>query len=891
MFIQCLGTRSMSHSAPAFKHSRFGASLSRKAALLSCLSVLTLGTYAIAQSTPLKQIASIPDMPSTSKGAPASIITGVIVTNSEATGTAYVVNNDGSVLSIDSGIGRTPAADVLAHCSLILPQDGSAEHIEGSGMDGGAEAIALQDKIYRDAGRAGVQVLNVASANSCQMAAQISGTENVHPGLIAADAVANKVYVIETASRGSTDRVLILDGATDAAIASVNLDHSAHYSSIVVDSAGSSPTHLVFVSESDQNAGNLEQIWVIDPLSGSSLRIPGYAGRLFIVPATERGGAELVVAGDTTVNVFSIADISLAEPPPSPVSSGTYDVALLGGATQPLKNAVLSSPVLDAAHRVLFGNFNGSAQGDLPAQVLLAVNLDDLSVGANSKIAVGTSIGKLAGFDQTNISGAPIPYALAVDPGNELVYAIPVSRGSLSGALDTGANVLQAFRPSDGSVYTAVLTAPVTPGSTTGPRVPLAPSQIAVATDGKIYVAGASEDTVPARAIYSVAILEYSAASTTPAATVTTLKAAPTTVYHGQTVTYTATVTSTSGVPAGSVNFITGNKTLGTATLNSAGVATFSNDSGPIPGIGVYAAYQGNSNFNPSASSQISVHIEPIPTTTHLTTKTPAVFVGTEIFFKAVVTTSLGAGPTGIVGIVVDGVRAGDIATLNAGGGATLSAAYLTVGTHAIQAFYGGDSTHASSTSNAVTVTILVKPDFTVTSNPEMLTIAQGKAGVAILTVKSLGTYDAPVGLQCVAHPTNSTCKISKDIVTPTPGGVTTKLTITTNRSRIYSELQPNPPAKPGPSGPLTALAGSGFAGLVLLLALRGRKRLSGLRSWKSVLLGIVLIGTILSLTSSCGFQNPKTPTGSYSVKIKLIGASNNMEIEHTTVIQVSVSQ
>ena len=70
MFIQFLGTRSLSDAPKVFKHSPFGASLSRKAASFAFVSMLALCNLAVAQSTRLRQIASIPDIPQTAKAAP-----------------------------------------------------------------------------------------------------------------------------------------------------------------------------------------------------------------------------------------------------------------------------------------------------------------------------------------------------------------------------------------------------------------------------------------------------------------------------------------------------------------------------------------------------------------------------------------------------------------------------------------------------------------------------------------------------------------------------------------------------------------------------------------------------------------------------------------------------
>jgi hypothetical protein len=985
MFAQRFRTCPTQQFSKRFTGSHFRAGLSLYAAAIACVSILTLGSNAFAQSARLQQIASIPDTPRTSTATPASI-----VADPAATGRVYVVNSDGSILSIDGSNGRIPTADPSATCSLIpseaLTANDSTETASTGKIIGGATSVIAQNKIYNAPGDASLQVLNAASVNTCQTPAQISGTGNVQPGLIATDTESNKIYAISAASIGGS-RLLIIDGATDkldSAIPSIQLDAAGNYSSIVVDDAGLSPTHLVFISESGATDTTLNRIWVMDPSTGNSLKIPGYAGTLFVAPGSEQASAQLVVAGATSVNVFSIADISLTGPPPSPISSATYNATLLGNATQYPANAVLSSPVMDAVHGVLYGNFYGSVDGGLSQHVLLSVDLATLGAGANSNKIAGISLGKLG---SSGSSSNPSQFALAVDAANRLVYAIPLSASSSPDSAGSSFNWVQAFRSDGQSVYTVPLTASATHASSTEDSTPLTPSQIVVAPDGKVYIAGSSMDAASTAVNYSVAVMEASPAAS-PAATTTTLVAAPTTVAYGTTVTYTATVTSSSGVPTGSVNFISGGVTLATETLNSTGVAIFATSSGQIGKNTLYAQYVGNSEFASSSSNQAVVTVETIPTTTTLSTPTPTAVVTTYVVFNVVVKDTTGTGvPTGIVEFLYDGVKGGGIATLDSSGAGSSGDRYLTPGTHTIQAVYQGDSTHAISRSNTITVTILPQiqttttlttptptavmgeyvvfnvqvsdntgtgvptgvveflydgvkgggvatlnssgagtsgdryltpgthtiqgvyqgdsshaisrsniliiniVDFSVTANPSTLSIAQGKIGTSVLTLTSLGGFDLPVELKCVEFPKNSTCKLSSATVTPTAAGATTNVTITTNQSPIYAGVPSNPyPGSRSPR-PMMALAGSGFAGLVLLLGLRNRKSIASLRSWSNVLLGAALFGTILSLASSCGFQNPKTPTGTDTVQITATGTYGSTVLSHSVSIQVTITQ
>ena len=190
--------------------------------------------------------------------------------------------------------------------------------------------------------------------------------------------------------------------------------------------------------------------------------------------------------------------------------------------------------------------------------------------------------------------------------------------------------------------------------------------------------------------------------------TTTTLNAVPTTLTVGQTLTLTATVTATLGTPAGTVTFLNGTATLGTATLNAGGIATLT----LTPPQGIYsitAAYPGNSSFAPSSSSPPVTVTVASPTTTALIAAPTTLNVGQTLTLTATVTAAVGPIPTGTV-TFLNGAAALGTATLNAGGVATLT---LTppVGVYSITASYGGvplDAPSVSSPPILVTVNAIV---------------------------------------------------------------------------------------------------------------------------------------------------------------------------------------
>lgn len=93
----------------------------------------------------------------------------------------------------------------------------------------------------------------------------------------------------------------------------------------------------------------------------------------------------------------------------------------------------------------------------------------------------------------------------------------------------------------------------------------------------------------------------------TSAATTTSLVSNMATVNPGQSVTLTATVTSSSGaIPAGTVTFIAGTTSLGSTTLDASGVASLTTTI--PPGVShVLAQYGGNADFSGSVSATVQV--------------------------------------------------------------------------------------------------------------------------------------------------------------------------------------------------------------------------------------------------------------------------------------------
>jgi hypothetical protein len=169
----------------------------------------------------------------------------------------------------------------------------------------------------------------------------------------------------------------------------------------------------------------------------------------------------------------------------------------------------------------------------------------------------------------------------------------------------------------------------------------------------------------------------------------------------GQSVTFTATVSSSGGTPTGSVTFMDGSAVLGTVTLNN-GQASISTASLPLGDNPITADYSGDTGFQPSTSAILHETVLQATQTTLSSAPNPSVF-GQGVTLTAMVS-AIPPGsqtPTGMVTFFMGAVSLGSVSL--SGGVASLFTSALPVGADVLTAVYGGDSQSTGSTSAALT--------------------------------------------------------------------------------------------------------------------------------------------------------------------------------------------
>jgi len=184
--------------------------------------------------------------------------------------------------------------------------------------------------------------------------------------------------------------------------------------------------------------------------------------------------------------------------------------------------------------------------------------------------------------------------------------------------------------------------------------------------------------------------------------TTTTTLSGPASSTQGQSVSFSATVRSSAGIPGGTVSFRRDGAQFASAALNAQGVATVATAALPAGTHRITAHYLGAAGYQPSASAPLThvVAAGAVATTTTLTGPASSV-QGTATEFAVAVRAASGT-PTGRVSIRRDGTEIGQIA-LGGGGNATATLSGLPVGTHSLSAHYLGTTGFRPSASAVLT--------------------------------------------------------------------------------------------------------------------------------------------------------------------------------------------
>jgi hypothetical protein len=230
-------------------------------------------------------------------------------------------------------------------------------------------------------------------------------------------------------------------------------------------------------------------------------------------------------------------------------------------------------------------------------------------------------------------------------------------------------------------------------------------------------------------------------------ATTTSLTTSIGTVFAGISVTFTSVVARADGaIPTGTVTFLDGTTAIGTATLNATGTATLTTSALAGGSHAISAGYGGDANDLTSTSSTVSETIQPIATATTIAAASNPAVAGAALQLTATVVQSGATGTGGaFTGTVTffDGTTVLGTSAPSAAGIATLSVSSMNVGSHSLNASYGGNANYLASTSTSISETLVSA----LTSTALTSSLTPSIAGTPVtLTAVVTGTGGIPTG-------------------------------------------------------------------------------------------------------------------------------------------------
>jgi hypothetical protein len=377
------------------------------------------------------------------------------------------------------------------------------------------------------------------------------------------------------------------------------------------------------------------------------------------------------------------------------------------------------------------------------------------------------------------------------------------------------------------------------------------------------------------------------------ATTQTSVTATPNPAVVQAAITFTAKVTGDGVMPTGSVTFNANGAPIGTpATLDATGTATMTTSTlaaGTYTITAVYGGDAGNQGSTGTGSAQLVVGV--IPTATNLgisatTGANPQVILVAVVLNNATGSPASLATPTGTVTFnSISGSAATPIGSsqLDSSGVATLEP-NLPSGSYQVEAVYGGDPLHGSSTSNAVAVSS-TGAGYNLTVTPASVTMAVTQNATVNVALSSITGFTDTIGLGCASLPAGVNCHFSSpSVALPANGVANVSLTIDTNNPLGGGSSA----MKAHPGGRSIALAGL-FLPLGALFGCvfwRFRRRHAG---WMTAAL-VLLLGLAAQLATGCsgGFTQSNAAPGAYVIQVT--GSGANSDIAHYQNVTVTIT-
>lgn len=365
--------------------------------------------------------------------------------------------------------------------------------------------------------------------------------------------------------------------------------------------AGASGSSGGAVMANTASSGDAAQEWNILSAGGGTYAIANQSSGLVLAASTASGAAIVQTAPtDTNSDWVTTADTSQQwKIVPVHIMQADAATALAFSAGTP---ATLT-------YGAALGTINVNLVDGSGSLVLSATRNVTLTAtgpgGFNHTVTTAASNG-VAGFDLSGVIPTTTgPYTLTASASGlpSTTANLTVEKGMLTVTANDASRIYGDANPAFTYSVTGFVngdTSAVVTGTPT-----LTTSATAASAPGAYSIAVAAGTLAAAN--YSFTFVNGTL-TVTQASTTTALSASAASVNPGGSVTLTATVTSPSSlVPAGTVNFVSGSRTLGSAVLSASGIAVLTTNALEAGSNSIQAAYAGNANFSASTSAAVTV--------------------------------------------------------------------------------------------------------------------------------------------------------------------------------------------------------------------------------------------------------------------------------------------
>jgi streptogramin lyase len=332
----------------------------------------------------------------------------------------------------------------------------------------------------------------------------------------------------------------------------------------------------------------------------------------------------------------------------------------------------------------------------------------------------------------------------------------------------------------------------------------------------------------------------------------------------------------------------------GVLTQDAANVAAvYSTSATPTSAIGTYSitatGLTGSAagNYTLGAVTAGTLTVTQATTTTGVSTTNANVDLSGNVTFTATVTSTTTGTPTGTVNFYAGTTLIGSPSL--SGGQASVSNPSITqiAGSYSITAEYAGSTDYSTSTSSALTETVVL-PGIGTTPSPSSVTITSGSTGTVTLSLTAQGGYTGSATFSCANLPADMSCSFSPSSATFTSTSLTATTILTISTSGNSSSALVTKPLLPTRNGGLPALPAlcvllPGF--LAGFFGLRSRR----LRAWQRRTMALLLLTAGLACgaaISGCGGGSNKTPAGTYTINVEVTAGSVQMVPLTVTVTQ-----